>query len=118
MRPSREAFEEALAVFCGDYAEYRISVTNGSSRYYVDETVAEATKSKAVVMGAYDQQEATIRELSEALEAVLDNVPACVFVDTYPWEGRCGIHDFTIQKPRECAVQHAVEVLARTRGAS
>mgnify|MGYP000452809847 CR=1 FL=1 len=63
-------------------------------------------------------QEATIRELADALEAVLDNVPACVFVDTYPWEGRCGIHDFTVQEPGKCAIQRAVDVLARTRGES
>lgn len=103
MRPSRETFE-ALMV------EYGHTFGPGFGPELM------RPNARAAVLSAFDEQEATIRELSEALEAVLDNVPACVFVDTYPWEGRCGIHDFTIQKPRECAVQHAVEVLARTRG--
>lgn len=57
-------------------------------------------------------------ELADALEAVLDNVPTCVFVDAYPWDGRCGTHDFTVQEPGKCAVQRASEVLRRTRGES
>lgn len=73
---------------------------------------------KAALLGVYDAQEAQIRELADALEAVLDNVPACVFVDAYPWDGRCGIHDCTVQAPGVCAVQRASEVLRRTRGES
>lgn len=73
---------------------------------------------RAAVLGVYEAQEAQIRELADALEAVLRNVPTCVFVDAYPWDGRCGIHDFTVQEPGKCAIQRAVDVLARTRGES
>lgn len=117
MRPSRNYLEDLLTQFALDTIDAAGAARFGSP-VYADEMTGKKQETRRSILTAWDEQEATIRELSEALEAVLDNVPACVFVDTYPWEGRCGIHDFTIQKPRECAVQHAVEVLARARGAS
>ena len=98
MRPSREVFEEMMS----EYARHR----------------AWRPSAKAALLGVYDAQEAQIRELADALEAVLDNVPTCVFVDAYPWDGRCGTHDSTVQEPGKCAIQRAVDVLARTRGES
>lgn len=116
MKPSREAFEEALVNFASDYSALEEAFLHGDSD--VHERRAEKAKSKAAVLDVYEAQEAQIRELADALEAVLDNVPTCVFVDAYPWDGRCGTHDFTVQEPGKCAIQRAVDVLARTRGES
>lgn len=110
MRPSREAFEALLLDL-----RYAAADCERDGRKYDYE---ERDKANAALMAVYEAQEAKIRELADALEAVLDNVPTCVFVDAYPWDGRCGIHDFTVQEPGKCAIQRAVDVLARTRGES
>ena len=79
MRPSRDAFEEMMS----EYARHR----------------AWRPSAKAALLGVYDAQEAQIRELADALEALL----AYTLTSTSHSSGKL--------------FEHVREVLKRTRGA-
>lgn len=103
MRPTREAFELSVAEFASDSSALDEALDYGDSD--IHERRAAKAKSKRAVMAVYDAQEAQIRELADALEAVLDAF--CCGED-----GVCGL-DYDSSHVRD-----AREVLKRARGES
>lgn len=65
-------------------------------------------------MAVYEAQEAQIRELADALEAVLGTVERCKYIDS---GYTCDTHSTFDLDGTNCPFDRAREVLARTRGA-
>jgi len=101
MRPSREAFDEAVS-----------DLVTASGRRRAVYVVPE----RAAVEAHFDAQEAQIRELADALEAVLSYHQECRFVEEYPYHGQCEAHDWIEQTAGACVHKTAREALIKARG--